>query len=226
MLSLKNLPIKYIGQLHRVKLVNFSVDKAEIEPYLPAGIKIRDFNGRALISMVNVDLRKMHPAFLPSFLHFNYRHVAFRLLIEDSKYNVDSKNKGIYFFRSFSNKPHIVAGGKMLTIYNLELANIKSDDLALDLRKDNKFIKYKLEDKTPAETNAALKKTIGAIDRAYAVLNNEIYRVEIQREKWPIEWISCKSFETNFFTSARFEGAFAVKEIIDYEWLPLQKVKR
>jgi hypothetical protein len=48
--------------------------------------------------------------------------------------------------------------------------------------------------------------------------------VQIMREKWPIEWVKCTHFETDFFKTARLEGAFKVKEMIDYEWLPVHKV--
>ncbi len=223
MTFLKNLPVKYIGELHHIKLINFSVEKSEIEPYLPAGIKIRDYNGRALISMVNVDLRKMRPVFFPKALHFSYRHIAFRLLIDDSAYN-NGENKGIYFYRSFTDKPVIVTGGKILTIYKLDLAQITEAGNTFELRSGKQYLRYSWENKNPCAVNEMLQKEVAAVDRAYCPLGKKLKMVEIQREKWPIEWMCCKNFETTFFTTARFEGAFYVKEKIDYQWLPLKNV--
>ncbi len=60
---LKKLPIRYTGELHEVKLINFSVDKSEVESLVPWNLVVRDFGGRAMISMVDVDLRHMHPTF-------------------------------------------------------------------------------------------------------------------------------------------------------------------
>jgi uncharacterized protein YqjF (DUF2071 family) len=219
--ALKRIPIKFLGELHEVKLINFSVERDELKGAVPEKIKVRDFNGRAMISMVNVKLRNMRPAFVPAF-RFNYQHVAFRLLVDDAGYN-NGTQKGIYFLRSFTNKPLIVWGGSLITEYKLEKAEILDAGYAFRLSKGSKYIRYHIEEKEP-EINLQLKITIGALDRAYSVLGNDVRVTQIQREKWPIEPIVCDGFETNFFESARLEGAFDVKETIYYQWLPPKKV--
>ena len=120
---LKRIPIHYKGELHDVRLINFSVEMEEVLDKIPPMIKIRNFGGRAMISMVDVKLKNMRPAGMP-LLHFNYRHLAFRLLIDDSRNN-HGVNKGIFFFRSFTDKPFIVFGGTLMTDYNLETAKIE-----------------------------------------------------------------------------------------------------
>lgn len=213
-----------MGELHEVKLVNFSVDLHEIEQLVPAGIKVRNVNGRAMISMVNVMLKNMHPSFVHSSLNFSYRHIAFRLLIDDSELN-DGESKGIYFLRSFTDKAWIVMGGSLFTDYNLETAFVKSAENMLELRQENKFLTYALDDTTAPPRNESLYHTIGSIDRAYSLLGEELRMVQIQREKWPIEPVECYHFQTNFFETARFEGAFKVNEVIHYQWLPPKNVK-
>lgn len=213
-----------MGELHDVKLVNFSVDIAEAEKMVPAGIKVRNVNGRAMISMVNVMLKSMHPSFLHCSLNFSYRHIAFRLLIDDSEFN-NGQCRGIYFLRSFTNKPLIVLGGSLFTDYNLETADIKSAENMLELRKNDQFLTYALDDTSVPAKNTELYNTIGSIDRAYSVLGNELRMVQIQREKWPLEPVECYHFQTSFFTTARFEGAFKVNEVIHYQWLPPKNVK-
>ena len=86
---LKKLPISFTGELHHIQLVNFSVEREEIETQIPEEIKVRLINGRAMISMVNVELKRMHPVFLSAAIKFNYRHVAFRLLVDDLKLNIE-----------------------------------------------------------------------------------------------------------------------------------------
>jgi uncharacterized protein YqjF (DUF2071 family) len=225
MALLKNLPIKYVGELHDIRLVNFKVEKKEVQPLVPNQIKIRDFDGKAMISMVDVKLKKMHPHFLPAFLHFEYRHVAFRLLVDDSKFN-DGECKGIYFLKSFTNKPHIVLGGKMLTNYNLEKAEIEEKIDSVEIRKGGKHILYQRNDKPhlPTENLANLQKQIGAIDRAYAVQDGDLTVTQIMREKWPIEPVECAFFKNTFFEKAELEGVFRVNEVIYYNWLPARKV--
>ena len=169
-------------------------------------------------------LKNMHPSFLHSSLHFSYRHIAFRLLIDDSGYN-NGECKGIYFLRSFTDKQLIVMGGNMFTDYKLEPAYINSAENMLELRQGDRFLTYALDESSAPPKNEQLYRTIGSIDRAYSMLGNEMRMVQIQREKWPIEPVECYHFQTNFFSTARFEGAFKVNEVIHYQWLPPKSVK-
>lgn len=218
---LKRLPIHYKGELHDVGLVNFSVAMEEVAGQVPANIKVRDFDGRALISMVDVKLKNMRPVAFP-WMRFTYRHIAFRLLVDDSAYN-GGPHKGIFFFRSFTDNPLIVLGGKLLTDYNLETANIKEQNNEVIITQGNHKVKYALDGLRPV-VNAELKNTIGALDRAYSVLGNTVRVTQIQREKWPIQFVNCNKFENTFFKTAKFEGAFHVPETIYYDWLPPKAV--
>ncbi|PTX11356.1 uncharacterized protein DUF2071 [Pontibacter mucosus] len=220
---LKKLPIEYVGELHQVRLINFSVEKEEVLPYLPKGLKTRDFHGRALISMVNVKLRNMRPDFVPKPLHFNYQHIGFRLLVDDAPYS-NGAAKGIYFMRSFTDKALMVQGGSLLTNYRLEKANIRNKETDFELRQGESYLTYTLRDEPPAQVNQELQEMVGALDRAYSYINGELVRVQIMRERWPIEWVSCEGFKTNYFKTARFEGAFQVREVIHYHWLPPKPV--
>jgi hypothetical protein len=214
---LKRIPMHYKGELHDVRLINFSVAKDEVLKQVPSGINIRDFNGRAMISMVDVTLKNMRPVLLP-FARFTYRHVAFRLLVDDSPYN-NGENKGIFFLRSFTNKLLIVFGGKLMTDYNLEMAQIEDHGNEVIISQGDKKVKYSVDDITP-EPNVALQTTIAALDRAYSMLGDTMRVTQIQREKWPIQLVNCSGFENTFFKTARFEGAFRVLETIYYDWLP------
>jgi len=220
---LKKLPIRYTGELHEVKLINFSVEKSEVESLVPWNLVVRDFGGRAMISMVDVDLRHMHPTFLPEKMHFNYRHVGFRLLLEDSQRNSDGRNKGIFFLKSFTDQPLVVKGGQWMTDYNLELAGIVATNDMLALKQKEHFLHYVLDDHVPTSC-PDLKAIVGALDRAYSADGGRLRMVKIQREKWPIEEVNCGYFRTNFFKTARFEGAFRVNETIYYEWTPPQLI--
>lgn len=214
---LKRIPIHYRGELHDVRLINFSVEMREILTSIPRGIKLRNFDGRAMISMVDVKLKNMCPALLP-FVRFNYRHVAFRVLVDDSEYN-DGASKGIYFLRSFTDNATMVAGGALMTDYNLERAQIVETGDAVVITQGTNRIRYTLPDQrvTP---DPELKETVGALDRAYSMLGDSVRVTQIQREKWPIQQVACTGFENSFFQTARLEGAFRVNETIYYDWLP------
>jgi len=222
---LKQIPIHYAGELHDIRLVNFSIAREEIEDKVPRDIKIRIINGRALISMVDVKLKNMRPVFLPAFCNFNYRHVAFRLLIDDSAYN-NGLNKGIYFYRSFTDNALIVAGGGLLTDYHLEKAVIEDHKNRVVIKNSRAYVRYHI-DSVPERQSAdsTLFQHVSALDRAYSMLGNRLRVTQIQREKWPIQFVKCEAFETTFFKTARLEGAFRVFETIYYQWLPPRTIR-
>jgi len=221
---LKNIPINYKGELHNIRLVNFWVDKKEVAEFVPPQLKIRDFNGRALISMVNVELEKMHPTFLPADTTFSYRHVAFRLLLDDAEFN-HGESKGIYFFRSFTNKAHVVTGGNLFTNYQLEKAEIICLDRMMELKQGDKYFNYALDLDKKANHGQEQFETIRSLDRAYSVSHEKIKMIQIQREKWPIRPVNCYLLETNFFKTAEFASAFVVDETIYYKWLAAKTMK-
>jgi hypothetical protein len=223
---LKKIPITYTGELHDVRLINFSVDLNEVRPLVPASIKVRDFNGRALFSMVDVKLRNMKPSFVPSFFSFEYRHVAFRLLVDDAYLN-KGQAKGIYFLQSFTDKFLIEKGGSLFTDYKLEKASIKDKGDMVEIESGGKYIKYIIGNEVISEDPklSELHQVVGALDRAYSISGTQLRFTRIQREKWPIQSVSCSSFENTFFKTARLEAAFRVFETIYYTWLPPKAIR-
>lgn len=211
---LKNIPVNYSGKLHEVRLINFSIKKEEVLDKVPLPLKVWDYNGRALISLVNVQLRDMKMSIAP--VRFDYRHVAFRLLLDDSQYN--SKPTGIYFLKSFTNSPLMVVGGKLMTDFNLGLASIQDEGNSFELKQGEHFLHYAFSHKPPANFDNDLKERVAAVDRAYSVNNGKVKMLQISRDEWPLEWVDCYHFQTNFFETAKLEGAFRVPKVIDYVW--------
>lgn len=216
------LPLSFRGTLHDVRLVNFSLDYGEAEALLPQPLRAGTFRGRALVSMVSVYLRAMRPAPLPALCGFGYRHVAFRLLLDDSRYTGD-RPRGIYFLRSFVRNPLLALGGRLLTDFRFSTARVEQTPGSLLAETDDGFVTARFSD---TETNAdpELCRLVGAVDRAYAVHNGTMYSVRIQRQSWPLRPLACTHFATTFFHSARFEGAFTVPGIVPYMWLPPREI--
>lgn len=228
MKALKTLPLRFRGELHNVHLVNFSVDPDEIKDLLPDPLEVHLWKGRALISMVDVQLRHMRPARTGGFLRFNYRHIGMRLLINDQPFHNSYQQKGIFFLRSFTNKAHVVAGGKLMTNFRLEKAELAPYPKGFLLRKGTQYLRYEVDEGPvfPSESTRQLIERIGAIDRAYAVMGPDVYVTQVLRKHWPLEPVPCCGFRTNFFHSAQLEGVLRVPETIHYTWLAPQKVKQ
>lgn len=219
---LKKLPLTFIGKLNHVKLVNFSVEMDEVIKRVPKPIQIRDFEGRALISMVDVQLTGMHPTFLPKAFSFQYRHIAFRLLVDDGHLN-EGVPKGIHFLQSFTDKPLMVTGGKWLTPYHLSTAKLFPNTQGIRFEQGEKFLEYGLAE-GKSQPSGSWYEAVRKIDRAYSTLGDEVFKTQICREEWPLAEREIAHFQTNFFATARPEAAFEVIKPIDYKWLPLEKV--
>ena len=226
--ALKTLPLSYVGQLHDVELVQFSLDPEEVAPHLPSRLALRTVGGRAMVSLVNVRLRGMRPSFAPPLLTFSYRHVAFRLLVDDRELDPARAAHGIFFLRSFTDRAILARAGNLLTHYRLHPAEVQSGETGLTVREKGKYLSYgKGEARSPGifgswdEARAVLQ----SLDRAYAVDPRErIWRTRILRPDWPLEPLPVASFATDFFATARLECAFRVPEVIPYRWLAPARV--
>ncbi len=211
--------MKFTGELHNVRLINFSVSLEEIMPIVPNQLKILQDKGKAIISMVDVQLKNMKTKSLP-FFKFGYRHIAFRVLLEDNVI----EPKGVFFLQSFSNKSLLNFLGNLVSNYKLSNCKIEEYFDAVSLTQGNKYINYALDPYSKTVPNDSLYQKIKRIDRAYTAEKDETYVIRITRKKWPIEPIKCYHFATNYFKSAKLLGAFKVNEVIHYTWNESEKI--
>lgn len=226
MFRLKSPGLQFQGELHDITLINFSIEPEEVREALPQPLELRLFNGRALISMVDVCLRNMRAKGPLGSFRFDYQHIGFRLLVKDFQWNADNENHGIFFLDSFTDRNLMVLGGKLFSNYRLSKAHLHQLPQGLDLEQGNRFLHYDYSSPIKAQNpnGIALQNTIALIDRAWAVENEKLYKTQIVREKWPLEAVQCNRFETNFFETAQLEGVFRVPETIDYKWLAAEPI--
>ena len=218
---LKDLPIGYTARLKDIRLVNFVVHPGELQDHLRR-LPLVLINGKPVISLLNVTVSQLRPSFLLNTFDFTYRHIAFRLLIRDGDLHDDNINRGIYYWKSFTNNLFIVQAGKLFTNFNFEKAYIKCCNQHFMLKKQNKFLSYTLDDH-PAEYNNDLLETFVDIDRAYSLNRHQMKVTKVRRNNLPLEPLNCADFKTNFFKTAEYICAFQVKNVLEYEWLPPQK---
>lgn len=209
--------MKFKGELHNIRLINFSVDIDEVKNLVPDSLKILQEKGKAIISMVDVQLKNMKPTIFP-LLNFGYRHVAFRLLLDDSSIADEGTPKGIFFLKSFSDRPFLNFFGNLISNYKLISGKIEEYFDAVSLKQNKNYVEYALDPYSSVETDSQLFQSIKRIDRAYATSKGSTYVTKITRKGWPIEPIKCYHFATNYFKSATLLGAFKVNGVINYTW--------
>lgn len=217
MITLKQLPLAFKGILHDIRLVCFSVDPNEVTPHLPYPFKPKLINGRAMISMVDVQLKEMHLKNMPSYPNFTYRHLGFRLLLDDSHLNQDQKTHGIFFIKSFTDSPLFASGGNLIGDFNLEVAIVKDDGKTMLIDSGSKYVKYSYtEDRVLPDES--IYPEVARLDKAYSRMGDKLRVLQISRDQWPIEQVKCTGFETNHFKTAKLEAMYRVFEPIDYIW--------
>ncbi len=210
---LKSLPITYEGLLKDVKVINFSVALDELAPLMPAGLKAMNFEGRAMISLADLQICEMRPKYLPKWLALNYRHVALRVLVERKKAGSGTE-PAIYFLKSFCESACLVCGGGFLTDYRLCKAKIKGGN-ETSIETPNTFLNYALNSEKDTSDKQDLRRT-ARLNTAYAVHGEDIWQTQIQPDDWPLEPVNCSAFATNLFKDYRLEAAYEVKGTLDF----------
>ena len=210
---LKSLPVSYEGLLNDIKVINFSVALDEVELLLPAGLKAMNFEGRAMISLADLQLCEMRPKYLPKWLALNYRHVALRVLVERKKAGSGTE-PAIYFLKSFCGSACLVCGGDFLTDYRLCKAKIKGANMT-SIETPNTFLNYTLSGQNDIVDEQDICRT-ARLNTAYAVHGGDIWQTQIQPDDWPLEPVNCSAFTTNLFNDYRVEAAYEVKGTLDF----------
>jgi len=224
--ALRSLPLSFQGELFNIKLVQFSLDVAEARRHLPRGFAPLTRNGRAIVSLANVELHRMRLTWMPRPLGFNYRHVAFRFLVEDKSIDPSSGGPAIFFVKSFTDRPLLARAADWLTYYRVAPARIETTPGGMLLEQGGKRIAYTLaEDRSPRLHGGALSDwdeaaaLLRALDHAYGVTpTGQVVVTRVLRRAWPVEPIEAVEFSTTFFETAQLECAFRIQEPVPYIW--------
>ena len=209
---LKTLPIAYRGLLQDVRIVNFSVPMPEVTHLIPEGLKAADFDGRAMISLADLQIRQMRPKALPNWLSITYRHVALRLLVEPI--GDETANQAIYFLKSFCASPSVICGAAIFTDYQLQKARIKGDK-RVNIKTGKSYLSYELGGDRVADKED--RNRTARLNTAYAAHDSAIWQTGIKPNDWPLEAVGCREFSTNMFKNARLEAAYRVKGNLCFE---------
>jgi hypothetical protein len=213
---LRSIPIEVNGRLNKVEIIVFSVPEAELTNRIPNEIVPLLINGRALFSIVRARLDRMSAKGPPT--PPIYHHVAVRMCVKDKEYNRHQQNKGLYFYRSFSNKPFMSFGGNRFTKDDFEMAEINAAGSVFEMNSKDTYIKFALDKQPPEHVSPEIYDQIQQLDRAYYVESKKLYVTKITREAWPMRWADCYAFETNLFKDVKLEAAFYIHDTIQYRF--------
>lgn len=221
---LKRLPLSFSGELHNTVLLNFSVDHADVLAGIPSQLVPIRYHGRALVSMVSVELRHMRPDGAPRFCRFAYRHVGLRVLVQPREHYKD-RSPGVFFLRSFSSAPLLIHSGNIFTDFRFSRADIVQRRGEFRLHSAMGELSFRMGFADTVENpDTGLLKLIGSLDRAYSVRNGRVFVLRIERRHWPLQPVYADMPTNSLFSSARFECACRVPGVIHYRWLAPQEL--
>lgn len=206
---------EHFNRFRDIRIINFSVAWEEILSIIPQGIMPREFNGRALISLINAT--KQEDYNLPQKTH---NIAVFRLLIDDRKWSGDYK--GVYILNEIiKNKESILSSHSKI---NGQGALHKSElnTSVIQVFTEKGFLEYTLSDTHVIEKNPEIKLTLENIDRAFGMNENDLALLYKHSHAPKLKWIKCNYFQTNIFKTAQLESAFLVCEHIGFQKLLAQ----
>ena len=212
-----------IGELRDVRLFNFSIAMDEARRYIPEPLQPRNFRGRAVVSMADVQIAGLRPAGCALCPGLSYRHIVLRMLIDDGRYS-NGEQRGAWFFRSFAAQPWIARSGNLLTEFNFHTAVIGGGASQLAVQCGTFTIFCEWEHTTPPAFDEELRRAVQTLDRAYSVHNGRVLRRDIERSRWLPVPATCRAFSCSGFDSIRFEGLFRISQPVSYRWFPQKEV--
>lgn len=213
----------YTGELRNIRLWAFSIERDEAQALLPTPLVVRNFRGRALVSMADVSISKLRVRGFPAQVGLHYRHIVLRLLIDDSRYS-RGRQRGAWFMRSFVEHSWLAAAGNALTEFRFSAASLSSGDKQLDVQCGEHRIHCAWEERCPPLSDNALLSEVQTLDRAYSVRNSRVWCRDIQRGSWLPKPLACKNFSCSWFESTRFEGVYTIVQPVSYTWFPPKEV--
>ncbi|AGT08112.1 DUF2071 domain-containing protein [Paracoccus aminophilus] len=97
---LKSMTVPLVGELHDTYLLHLALDPDEIRPYMPASMPLRIVDGKAIMSLVNVQARHFRLRGMPRSWGVKYNAVMMRMTVDDAHLTPDGLCRGIHI-------PHI-----------------------------------------------------------------------------------------------------------------------
>ncbi|SFJ62354.1 DUF2071 domain-containing protein [Olleya namhaensis] len=232
---------KIKGIIDRRILINYQIDKAVLENYLPKPFKPKLVNGKGIAGICLIRLKDIRPKGLPKQIGISSENGAHRIAVVWTEN--DKKKEGVYIpRRDTSSKLNALAGGTIFPgIHHLanftinekdgqyKVAFISHDGTALSI--------------TAKETNTWNTESVfenldcaskffenGAV--GYSPDKNNFDGLELKVYNWKVSLLEVEHVRSSFFEnesifpkgSVKFDNALLMKDI-EHEWIGLSKIK-
>lgn len=232
-------PVPMTTVFRRCLLLNYALKPEALAAVLPAGVEPDVWHGRAWLSVVAGDLRRMRPAGVPPALGVTYRQIVYRAVVRCGG------RRGVYFLRSDADSAIMNVGGNLMSFFRFHRADIAwtEDDLGLRVRVGSRDGTADLDlalgsgDEAGLPRGSAfgdLAEAKGCLVELYTAFHPRAHQgrvdvVRIRREDWrltlpPVLEARCAYLDgTGPFPAggAALDSVFAVRDL-PYHWYRLR----
>lgn len=229
------------GIIDRRILINYQIDKAVLESYLPKPFKPKLVNGKGIAGICLIRLKEIRPKGLPKQIGISSENGAHRIAVEWLENGVIKE--GVYIpRRDTSSKLNSVVGGRLFPGVhhhaqftsnekegNYEVSFKSSDNTTLSIKaKETKDWNEKSVFKNLDEVSDFFEK--GSV--GYSPNNKDYDGLELKAFNWEVSLLEVKEVQSSFFEdenvfpkgSVTFDNALLMKNI-NHEWIGLKKIK-
>jgi hypothetical protein len=230
------------GTIDRRILINFKVDGAIAETFLPKPFRPKLVEGKAIVGICLIRLKKIRPKGLPSFIGISSENGAHRIAVEWSE-NGETK-EGVYIpRRDTSSRLNALVGGRIFPgVHHLAKFLVEESN-------GNYSIKFTSDDNTTlsikaSETKEWNSKSVfkdldcassffqkGAIGYSPDKSEKHFDGLELKTYKWKVSPLAVSNVRSSFFENEKifpkgtveFDNALLMKNI-DHEWHSLKTI--
>ena len=213
------MTVPLLGELHDIYLLHLALDPEEVRQYMPSAMPLRIIDGKAIMSLVNVQARHFRLRGMPRSWGVKYNAVMMRVAVDDAHLTQDGLCRGIHIPHIFLNRRYMSTAFGLTTDQSTSAASIETNGTSLQVSAGDRSLSYVADIGVEGDAPPDQVEIAENLDRAYTVSDSgQVRRITIARDKWPLQPIACREFKTNIFESADVLCLFKVTVVIPYEW--------
>lgn len=230
------------GIIDRRILINYQIDKAVLENYLPKPFRPKLVKGKGIAGICLIRLKEIRPKGLPKQIGISSENGAHRIAVEWEENGV--LKEGVFIpRRDTSSKLNSLAGGTLFPgIHHLAKFSIneKNKNYEVSFKSDDETFLSISAKETETWNKESVFEDINAVSKffengsvGYSPDKKDFDGLKLKTKDWKVSLLEVHSVQSSFFEdenvfpkgTVKFDNALLMKNI-EHEWIGLDKIKR
>lgn len=220
---LKRHPIPIRAYFRHCLVLTYALPKRSLEPLVPYGLAIDEFNGLGFLAVAMVQTQELRPAILPAFCGRDFFLSGYRVFVRFTGKN-GRVLRGLRILRSDTDSRLMAGAGNLLTHYNYRLSEIQlsesPDKLRIAIKSGGgeadlsvvaqlSASEESLPEGSPFDSVSAARRFAGPMPYTfdYEAETHSIIRIRGIRSHWKPRLVPVAIKRITFFQQPEFRGA-------------------